>query len=313
MSWFSNQWNRWNNSFPSAWRDVEWLEVVYGRERYQVKLPDTQAQLTLGDLRAELAAVFSVPPARVRIVFEGLLLKDDRVTLVEYGLTTGSRIVLTADEPKKAPGTRHAQAAGRHTRGKSSGAPPFVPHDAQGEAVAQAPAQGGPSVPPGFMSAPGFGGGAPQASEPAATAPQASEPAATAPQASEPPAAEPTPEEEALAGVDKVVTRCRGELVPELAQFEQTIAALPAAGSGAVPDDIAPGMGLLVPKRIPITQRKLSEYFLRELLGLDSIAVVSDTVRASRKSAVKEIQGYLDRVDCAWRTATEQKGIVNDI
>lgn len=308
MSWFSNQWNRWNNSFPSAWRDVEWLEVVYGRQRYQVKLPDTQAQLTLGDLRAELAAVFSVPPARVRIVFEGLLLKDDRVTLVEYGLTTGSRIVLTVDEPKKAPGTRHAQAAGRHTRGKSSGAPPFVPHDAQGDVAAQAPAQGGPSVPPGFMSAPGFGGGTPAAAEPPAAEPPAAEPPAA-----EPAAPAPTPEEEALGGVDKVVTRCRGELVPELEQFEQTIAALPVAAPGTVPGDVVPGAGLLLPKRIPITQRKLSEYFLRELLGLDSIAVVSDTVRASRKSAVKEIQGYLDRVDGAWRTATEQKGIVNDI
>ena len=36
-------------------------------------------------------------------------------------------------------------------------------------------------------------------------------------------------------------------------------------------------------------------------------------VRTARKSTVKEIQSYLDRVDAAWKLASDAKGVVNDI
>jgi len=38
MSWFSNQWNRWNN-FGGMQTDVEWLEVVWGRQQYVSRRP----------------------------------------------------------------------------------------------------------------------------------------------------------------------------------------------------------------------------------------------------------------------------------
>lgn len=44
----------------------------------------------------------------------------------------------------------------------------------------------------------------------------------------------------------------------------------------------------------------LSELLLRQLLALDGVGVNSDTTRQARKVAVKEVQGYLDRLDAAW-------------
>lgn len=33
MSWFSNQWNRWNSAQQSATPDVEYVEVIWNRQR----------------------------------------------------------------------------------------------------------------------------------------------------------------------------------------------------------------------------------------------------------------------------------------
>ena len=110
----------------------------------------------------------------------------------------------------------------------------------------------------------------------------------------------------------KVEITVRDTLVPEVKQFEQTIASLPNAAKGA--QQVAnEDTGLVPTKRIPITQRKLSEYLLRELMKLDGVPVDTDQVRTARKSTVKEIQSYLDRIDAAWKSAIETKGVVNDI
>ncbi|WFD35420.1 hypothetical protein MCUN1_002274 [Malassezia cuniculi] len=299
MSWFSNTWNRWNNSFPSAWKDVEWVEVVWGRQRYKVRLPETQGQLTLGDLRAELSSIFSIPEARTKVVFEGLLLKDDRVPLIEYGLNTGSRVFLVADDQ----GARPAQAAGAAQHASAHAADNVTTQAPTMRSVNQ-PAAAHGAQPPVGQSAP-----APSHAAPGAV--PAPAPAADASAAPNDAAAH--PDQRSLATIEHVVSKCRTELYPELAQFEQSIAALPAAAPGTVSGDTPPGPGLIAPARIPITQRKLSEYFLRELLSLDGVSVDSDAIRSARKAAVKEIQAYLDRVDAAWRVASEEKGIVNDI
>ena len=64
---------------------------------------------------------------------------------------------------------------------------------------------------------------------------------------------------------------------------------------------------------MPYEQRKLSELLLRELLKLDDVPTDKDEVRMARKSTVKEVQSYLERVDTAWNTATKEKGIVSDV
>lgn len=111
MSWFSQQWHRWNPAAQTT--DVEWVDVVWGQQRYQVALPSLDEPLTLRHLRQELASVFSIPAERVVVVWQGMRLRDDRVSLQDYGITTGSRIhVLARDAPSSQP------------------APPPAPHEA---------------------------------------------------------------------------------------------------------------------------------------------------------------------------------------
>ena len=249
-----------------------------------------------------------MPVSRTKVVFEGLLLKDDRVALIEYGLNTGSRVFLVADDQPARPAQAAGGMTGPHAQPAQQPAAPTmraVPQAGQGPPQPFPSASAQPAAVPGAQpagAAPPVNGGFASAGAPPMQQQQQSEPAA-----------EPHPDAQALAAVDRVVTRCRTELLPELVQFEQTIAMLPPAPPGTVLGNDAPGPGLVPPKRIPITQRKLSEYFLRELMSLDSVAVDSDEIRISRKAAVKEIQGYLDRVDTAWRAASEEKGIANDI
>lgn len=115
MSWFSQQWNRWNQAAQAA--DVEWLDVVYGKQRYQVALPNIDEPLTLRHLRQELAAVFSIPAERMVVVYQGMMLRDDRVSLQDYGIMTGSRIHVLVREPpapqasQQPPQQPHGEAA----------------------------------------------------------------------------------------------------------------------------------------------------------------------------------------------------------
>lgn len=213
-----------------------------------------------------------------------MVLKDDRVSLLDYGMQSGARIVAAV-----LPDPRRQQAQAMH--GAQASPAPAAPGQDQAEAkttsAAQPPLQ---SVPPGTAPATG-------------TVPE--QPAA-------PPQPEPSPEEKHLQQIGHVQTTVRETLVPELQQFEQTIASLPDAASGAQP--VTNDQGELIPTaRIPVTQRKLSEYLLRELMKLDGVPVDTDEIRASRKSTVKEIQSYLERVDAAWKRAQECKGIVNDV
>ncbi|CCV00291.1 unnamed protein product [Malassezia sympodialis ATCC 42132] len=294
-------WNRWNQSAPSAWSDVEWLDVVYGRQRYQVTLPQIQGALTLGHLRQELAAVFSLPVQQVLVAFQGLFLKDDRVSLQEYGLHSGSRITLVARDAyvQQAQARAQASAQAQGTQGTPQGAP-------QGGAAGGLSAQDAESLP---SAAPTMAPVARAGAAPAA--PPAQDAGAGAPGTTDAPSH--------LEQIAQVSQHCQRDLVPELELLEKTIEALPDAPPGSLqsqaPHDASGAVdeACIPPQRIPLTQRKLSELLLRELLKLDGIPTDSEEVRNTRKATVKEIQAYLDRVDAAWGRATQAKGIVSDV
>lgn len=257
-----------------------------------------QPRVLLGHLRQEIATVFSIPVQRVKILFHGMVLKDDRVSLQEYGLDTGSRVTLVVNEPEQG-----------HQRGPSQGrtGAQQAPMQQQQQQVPPQAAQGAPTQVPGQsvpQAAPGFAAAGTE------YAPDA--PAQQAPAQQAPPEPQLSPEEKHLKQIDEVAQHVRANLLPELEQFEQSIAALPQAKPGqqsATPQD----PNAVPPARIPITQRKISELLLRELLKLDGVPIDSAVIRTARKSTVKEIQALLDRTDAAWKSAQETKGIVSDI
>ncbi|PKI83871.1 hypothetical protein MVES1_002321 [Malassezia vespertilionis] len=278
MSWFSNQWNRWNHGDHGGPGDVAWVEVQYGRQMYQVRLPQESPRILLGALRQEVGAVFGVPVDRVKLTFHGIVLKDDRISLLEYGLSNGSRIVLTVVEPQRAPAKKNNRQA-----------PEVVAVPQPGEGTQGAPQWAPQGVPQGVPQAP--------------QAPT---------QAQEPLQPQRNPEEEHLKAIRAVLWHCNQVIYPELLQFEKSIDALPNARPGeqtAEPKDV----NMIPPARIPYAHRKLGEYLLRELFKLDDIPSDTDQVRTERKQTVRQIQNYMDRVDAGWSTASKSKGIVNDI
>lgn len=243
-------------------------------------LSPAEPYITLGDLRQELGQIFAIPVQRIRVMFQGVVLKDDRITLLEYGLETGARVTLLVIEAPKAHTAQHE-------------------HELAAEPLEAAPPVS-QSFAPGTTENVGAGL-APEAN--------AAPPAVTPPQLS--------PEERDMQKIHEVVSYCHNELLQELEQFEQTAAALPSVQRGdqadQSPDAPPPAEHLIPPSRIPITQRKLSELFLRQLLELDSIQPESEQIRSERKATVKEIQSFLERVDAAWNMAVKQKGIVSDV
>lgn len=249
---------------------------------------------------------------QVKILYRGMVLKDDRVPLYEYGLQSGSRIVLAVHDAEHK--RRQAQGAAAAQPAPAQQAPPQMNH-AQGMPHAQGAQPPLQSMPPGTAPVPGAPGGVP-AQPGAPHAPTAAAGAApdaeSAAQPAPPPEPQLSPEEKHLQQIASVEKTVRDTLLPEVVQFEQSVASLPNAAKGA--QSVANEGNELVPtKRIPITQRKLSEYLLRELMRLDGVPVDTDEVRTARKSTVKEIQSYLDRVDAAWKLASDAKGVVNDI
>lgn len=273
-----------------------------GSPRYQVALPRVQPRVLLGHLRQEIATVFSIPVQRVKILFHGMVLKDDRVSLQEYGMDTGSRVTLVVNEPERG----HQRGPSQGYAGAQQAPMQQAPVQQQQQGPPQA-AQGAPTQVPGQSvphAAPGFTAAGTE------HAPDA--PAHQAPAHQAPPEPQLSPEEKHLQQIDEVAQHVRASLLPELEQFEQSIAALPQAKPGqqsATPQD----PNAVPPARIPITQRKISELLLRELLKLDGVPIDSDVIRTARKSTVKEIQALLDRTDAAWKSAQETKGIVSDI
>lgn len=104
--------------------------------------------------------------------------------------------------------------------------------------------------------------------------------------------------------INETVTDVRKDLLPEVLEFEQSPkeAHSPTMSSTTnSPAEIASRQEALAKQH-----KKLSELLLRALLALDGVNVNSEETRKRRKEAVKEIQGYLDRVDATWSQLKEQ-------
>lgn len=281
-----------------------------------MRLPQVHAPLTLGDLRQEVASVFGLPQQRTKLLLNGILLKDDRIPLAEYGVSTGTQLVLmTAPAQQQQRGnSRNAQGRQQNARTQAQGpadaAPPAQPpHAPPGNARPQPPVSAAQTRQEPGAGVPNADAGAAPAPPVGATAPVPTHADAFHDAPAEPPE---DPETKHLRTIDTVVNKCRADLKPDLEHFERSVASYPKAKRGAAKEQSADANALSA-KRIPLAQRTLSEFFLRELLRLDEIPVDSDKVRTARRAAVKEIQSYLDRVDAAWKLATAEKGIVSDV
>ncbi|SNX87037.1 uncharacterized protein MEPE_05747 [Melanopsichium pennsylvanicum] len=119
MSWFSSQWNRWaqgpHGSSRSGGSDgpIRRIEVIWGRERLQIVLPRTAEPVTLGHLRHEIASITSLPYEKIKLIYRGLVMRDDRLPLSSYGLTEGSRIGLVGSrEEGDRPGAKTGVSVG---------------------------------------------------------------------------------------------------------------------------------------------------------------------------------------------------------
>lgn len=103
--------------------------------------------------------------------------------------------------------------------------------------------------------------------------------------------------------ITETVTDVRKDLLPEVLEFEQSPkeAHSPTITTTNSPSEMASRQDALTKQH-----KKLSELLLRALLALDSVNVNSEETRKRRKEAVKEVQGYLDRVDATWSQLKEQ-------
>lgn len=106
-----------------------------------------------------------------------------------------------------------------------------------------------------------------------------------------------------LTRINETVTDVRKDLLPEVLEFEQSPkeAHSPAMSTTSSPAELASRQEALTKQH-----KKLSELLLRALLALDGVNVNSEETRKRRKEAVKEVQGYLDRVDATWSQLKEQ-------
>ncbi|PWN31921.1 uncharacterized protein FA14DRAFT_138405 [Meira miltonrushii] len=106
-----------------------------------------------------------------------------------------------------------------------------------------------------------------------------------------------------LTRINETVTDVRKDLLPEVLEFEQSPkeAHSPAMATTSSPAELASRQEALTKQH-----KKLSELLLRALLALDGVNVNSEETRKRRKEAVKEVQGYLDRVDATWSQLKEQ-------
>lgn len=60
------------------------------------------------------------------------------------------------------------------------------------------------------------------------------------------------------------------------------------------------------------SHRLLNELLSRSLLSLDAIPIVSETTRAKRKGAVREVQQLIDRLDRGWEGVKEARKAARD-
>ncbi|KAJ3910297.1 BAG domain-containing protein [Lentinula edodes] len=100
--------------------------------------------------------------------------------------------------------------------------------------------------------------------------------------------------------IQEQLTLVRSSLVPSLEKFLQT---LPTQSNTTIPFDSTSNPPTS-PASIHKEHARLSEMLLQSLLTLDAITVDGEWVQArqERKTAVREVQGYLDQLDAAWNS-----------
>jgi hypothetical protein len=66
--------------------------------RLTVQLPRSSHPPTLGELRQIISQQSSIPYEQIKLIYQGLVLKDDRSSLSSYGLRNGSRLMLVGTQ-----------------------------------------------------------------------------------------------------------------------------------------------------------------------------------------------------------------------
>ncbi|CAO1616605.1 unnamed protein product [Parajaminaea phylloscopi] len=285
MSWFSQQWDR----LSRAWDDdsdhdqpITHLNIIWGRERLVVVPPfNRQAEPrnlpTLGDLRGHLSELTSIPRDEMKLVYHGLILKDDSLPLRTYNIRSDAKIMLVGTSGGAGVGDRPGDKVSRHA------------------------GESGPSRGAGGQGA-GADGSAPRN-------PTKGELLAEERRRKEADRSE----EGVTARIDEVVKHISTTLQPQLEAFEmragqgskpEATGEQASTSTADVPSAPAEGNGaqtVAQPQQsLAHTQRLLNEMLSRSLLQLDAIPTVSENTRKHRKEAVKTTQSLIDRLDAAW-------------
>ncbi|KAF9062437.1 hypothetical protein BDP27DRAFT_1368833 [Rhodocollybia butyracea] len=102
--------------------------------------------------------------------------------------------------------------------------------------------------------------------------------------------------------IQEQLNSVRSNLVPSLQTFLDTLPRV----SNPHPSTATPLTNSNATSFSPLQKEhaKLNELFLQALLNLDAIIIDTEweQARQERKAAVKEVQGYLDRLDDAWNS-----------
>lgn len=235
---------------------------------------------TLGDLKAHLSQITSIPYNEIKLVYHGLILKDDSLPLHAYNIRSEAKTMLIGTSGGAGVGDRpgdkvsqHAEGSDRSSSGRRGGrgADGDTPRSlTKGELLAQERRR--------------------------KEADRSEKGVATR--------------------IDEVLKTISEELEPQLTSLEQRIANLsnipPAASVSAAgtqapvvfaqPDAAAASSSACAPSQRSLLhfQQLLNELFSRSLLQLDAIPTVSEDTRRQRKEAVRSVQSLIDRLDKAW-------------
>lgn len=69
------------------------IQVKWGRDKFNIPIPDP-AVTPLSTLIATLSEQTDIPPAQLKLIYKGAVLKDPAVTLSAYGITDGAQLVV---------------------------------------------------------------------------------------------------------------------------------------------------------------------------------------------------------------------------
>lgn len=250
-----------------------------------LRLPRKPQPLTLGDLKEEIRAATAVPYEAMQVFASGGLMTDDRQPLTHYRLRDGDAVTLVGQPLRRPVPPRGAAGKGARRKGGGGG--------------------GGKHAP----------GASPPAREATAARPTPEFEAQQAAAARRKAAEADTSEEGVARRIAGAQAAAEVELLPEMEQLERSVAAIASHGLDAVRDvaDVPAQAisltganareataGTLNVHQIVLEHKKISELLLRQLLTLDNITAPTDTLRSARKTAVRQVQAGLDRVDAAW-------------